>query len=93
MASRALPTYRRAAVDCALTVVTGLICVALLSAAALVPAPPGLLPVIVAVCVGVPMVAAWRSSVSLAALRAGREVRKLRRELDQLPEIRHPLGL
>jgi hypothetical protein len=108
MTSKPFPTYRRAAINCLLTLLTGLICAGLLTAAALVPAPPVLLPFIVGVCVAVPMLAAWEASVSVAVLRNrgrsgapggspgrldGGAVRRLRRQLDQLPEIRHPLGL
>jgi hypothetical protein len=103
MVSGAPPSYRKAVFDCALTLLTGLVCAGLLTAAALVPAPSGLLPFIIAVSVAVPMVSAWRSSASLgvlgrrlfgAASRSNAEaVRELRRQLDRLPEVRHPLGL
>jgi hypothetical protein len=103
MVSGTAPTYRKAVLDCALTLLTGLICAGLLTAAALVPAPSGLLPFIIAVCVALPMVSAWRSSISLAVLGrrlsggAGRSnaraVRELRQQLDRLPEVHHPLGL
>jgi hypothetical protein len=96
-----LPTYRQAIVTCTLTVVTALVCAGLLSAAALVPAPPVVLPLVVGVCVGLPMLATWWSSSSLAVLRHGRPGKRLderalgelRRELDRLPEVGHPLGL
>jgi hypothetical protein len=43
------------------------------------------------------MVAAWELSFVIGALQhaahAGRAVAGLRRELDALPETRHPLGL
>jgi hypothetical protein len=80
---------------------TALACAGLLSAAALVPAPPVMLPAIVTVCVVVPMVAACESTSALAVLRHrwsrrrrhARAVGKLRRELERLPETGHPLDL
>jgi hypothetical protein len=78
----------------------------LLVAAALVPAPPVVLPLIVLVCLAAPMHAAWRLCESLRppdAPPAGgtaspsphtadqRALVELRRFLDQLPETRHPL--
>jgi hypothetical protein len=100
MTSRPLPTYRQAIVTCLFTALTGLVCAGLLSAAALVPAPPPVLPFVIAVCVAYPMLAALRSSSSLAVLRQRRPRRRLderalaelRRDLDRLPEIGHPLG-
>jgi hypothetical protein len=80
---------------------------ALLVAAALVPAPPVVLPLIALVCLAAPMHAAWRLCESLRALEAQpagrlpalppdqgsdqRALVELRRFLDQLPETRHPL--
>jgi hypothetical protein len=107
MTSRPLPSHWQAILRCALTALTAVVCACLLGAAALVPAPPAVLPFIIAACVGCPMLAAWESSLSVAVLRrtssnaddasAGlldsRAVRRLRRELAQLPETRHPLGL
>jgi hypothetical protein len=81
-------------VTCAFTVLTVLTCAALMAAAALVPAPPAALPLLIAVCIGCPMFAAWQSASSLAVLRYRPDERaliELRRELDQLPETAHPL--
>jgi hypothetical protein len=80
---------------------------ALLVAAALVPAPPVVLPLIVLVGLAAPMHAAWRlcevlrapdavpvvDSSAPAPHRASdqRALVELRRFLDQLPETRHPL--
>jgi hypothetical protein len=80
---------------------------ALLVAAALVPAPPVVLPLIVLVCLAAPMHAAWRLCESLSVHRAQpaapfaappsyrlsdqRALVELRRFLDQIPETRHPL--
>lgn len=103
MVSGAPPSSREAVRDCALTLLTGIVCAGLLTAAVLVPAPTGVLPFIIAVAVALPMASAWRSSASLAVLARGlsgaasrsnaEAVRELRRQLDRLPEVRHPLGL
>jgi hypothetical protein len=101
MIRRPLPTYRQAIGTCVLTVLTALICAGLLGAAALVPAPPVVLPFVIGLCVVYPMLAAWRSSPALAVLRQRwprrkldeRALGELRRELDRLPEVGHPLGL
>ena len=70
---------------------------ALFTAAALVPAPPAVLPLVLAVCIGGPMLGAWelRSTVTRRRRRPldSRAVAQLRRHLDQLPETQHPLGL
>jgi hypothetical protein len=99
MTSQPLPSYRQAIATCVFTGLTGLVCAGLLSAAALVPAPTPMLPFIVAVCVGYPMLAALQSSSSLTVLRQRwprrqrdrRALLELRRELDRLPETGHPL--
>jgi hypothetical protein len=99
MIARPLPTYRQAIVTCAFTALSALACAVLMGAAALVPAPREVLPFVIVVCVGYPMLAAWRSSSSVAVLRHclprrtldERALGELRRQLDRLPEIRHPL--
>jgi hypothetical protein len=68
--------------------VTVVMCTGLLCAAVLVPAPPGALPAIAAVCIGGPLLVAWQAR----PLEAG-ALARLRRELDRLPETRHPLDL
>jgi hypothetical protein len=87
---------------CAFVAVTVLMGVGLLCAAALVPAPPAVLPLLVVVCVGCPMAAACELSGAIACLRRGaggagaldsRALEALRRQLDALPETQHPLGL
>jgi hypothetical protein len=94
-----IPTRRRAILVCAFVALTASMCAALLSAAALVPAPPTILPFLVVVCIGCPMVAACELPRAIADLRATRrsldprELETLRRELDSLPETQHPLGL
>jgi hypothetical protein len=69
-----------------------------MAAAALVPAPAAVLPFIVATCICLPMIAAWEAAPSIALIQDGRRTRRLvisqlRRELDELPETHHPLGL
>jgi hypothetical protein len=107
--STALPTRRRAVLLCAFAGLTALMCAGLLSAAALVPAPPAILPFLVLVCIGGPMVAACELPAAIAGLRQphdggrrrssrgpgldARALETLRRQLDQLPETQHPLGL
>jgi hypothetical protein len=47
------------------------------------------------VCVGCPMFATWELPIARASLRAQRGRRALatlRKSLDQLPEVEHPLG-
>jgi O-antigen/teichoic acid export membrane protein len=77
--------------------VTLLVSMAVCAAAILTPAPPAAVPLVVIVCVGCPLFAAWQVPVALAALRARRSGRHalsmLRRSLDELPETEHPLGL
>ena len=96
MTSRPTPTRGQAILVCVFAALTALICAALLVAAALIPAPPAVLPFVVAVCIPAPMVAAWdlRPSVTvLCARRADRErlLAEMRRYLDALPETGHPL--
>lgn len=79
---------------CAFGVLTVLVCVGLFTAAALVPAPPAVLPIVALVCIGGPMVAAWELRGALSTLRhGGGEIAAMRRQLEQLPETPHPLGL
>jgi hypothetical protein len=81
---------------CALAVVTS---GALFTAAALVPAPPAVLPLVLAVCIGGPMLAAWELRSTTAMRRRAPNapdpdaVARLRRQLEALPETQHPLGL
>ena len=99
MIARPLPTNRQAITTCAFTLLSALICAGLMSAAALVPAPTQVLPFVIAVSIGYPMLAAWRSSSSFAVLRHRlprrrldeRALGRLRHELARIPETRHPL--
>lgn len=100
---RLFPTRRRALVMCAMTAFTALMCGGVLAAAALVPAPPAVLPLVIVVCLGCPMLAAVELSLAIPVLRGrgsklsraseSHALRELRRHLDRLPETRHPLGL
>jgi uncharacterized membrane protein YbhN (UPF0104 family) len=95
------PTRRQALVVCAFVAFTAFVCAALLSAAALAPAPTPVLPLVVVVCIGCPMAAAYELPAAIAGLRRGRrrrpldlgEVDRLRRQLEALPETHHPLDL
>ncbi len=79
---------------------TVLISVAICALAVLMPAPAPAVPLVVAICVGCPLFAVWDAPVALRAFRTERAGRTaahaletLRRSLDQLPEVEHPLGL
>lgn len=85
---------------CVFVAATALVCAGLLAAAALVPAPPVVLPFIALVCIGSSMVAGHELPVAIAGLRRTlpraldhEALDALRRQLDQLPETPHPLGL
>jgi hypothetical protein len=102
MPARPPSTRGSALLRLAFVAVTALMGAGLLCAAALVPAPPAVLPLLVVVCIGSPMVAACELPGAIAGLRRGpgrvrarelRELERLRRELDALPETQHPLGL
>jgi hypothetical protein len=101
MRTRALPSRRRALLRFAFVALTAVMCAALLSAAALVPAPPAVLPLLVIVGIGCPMAAACELPGAIAGLRRPRHrpaldggaLDTLRRQLDALPETQHPLGL
>jgi hypothetical protein len=83
----------------AFAVVTVLTCAALLGAAALVPAPPAVLPIVAAVCIGGPLLVGWDLRAKLGTLRRTPQpldasaLTSLRQHLDSLPETPHPLGL
>ena len=71
---------------------TALACAGLLTAAILVPAPAAVLVLIVALSIGLPMLATWDlSRVTAASPRL--DPVEMRRQLDRLPETQHPLGL
>src|SRR4051794_20674532 len=104
MRSLPRPSRTEARLICAFVVLTVLVCTGLFAAAVLVPAPPAVLPLVAAVCIAGPMVAAWELRGARGALpRAdedgaepppldSRAVAALRQHLEQLPETNHPLG-
>ena len=63
---------------------------ALVVAAALVPAPPAVLPLVVLVSIGTPVAGTFELASAMAEVDAPRA--QLRRELDLLPETPHPHG-
>jgi hypothetical protein len=94
-----LPTRRQAYATCVIAALTLAGCAALIVAAVLAPAPPMVLPLVAAVCIGCPIGVAWSLPLALAVLRHSRperldsrSLRALRRTLDRLPETDHPLG-
>jgi hypothetical protein len=100
MISRPVESRREAILTCLFATFTALACAGLLTAAALVPAPPVVLPFLVTVCIATPMGAALELPAAIACLRAAhrgslddRALDVLRRQLDHLPETRHPLDL
>ena len=98
MSSRFLFTRREAIAACVFAAVAALCSAALCAAAVLMHPPAVVIPRVVLVCVGSPVYGTWQLPHAIAALRAGRgesrrrAVASLRRSLDLLPEIEHPLG-
>ncbi len=96
MLGRETHSRRRALLICLTSLLTGLVCAGLLSVAVLARAPAAALPFIATVCVGAPVFAAWELPWAVGVLRGARgtaAVDDLRRQLAQLPETQHPLGL
>lgn len=96
----ALPMTRRQAwLVCAGALVTALVCCALTAAAALAHPPAGVIPLLAACCVGMPIFGAWQVPAAVAVLHtpvrgdASAELAEFRRGLAELPEVEHPLGL
>ena len=91
----------RARLVCLSAAAMALACAGLIVTAVLVPPPAAIAPFLALVCIGCPMAAACELPAAIAALRRSRRpsargaraLRTLRRELDALPEARHPLGL
>jgi len=83
-------TRTQACADCWLAGVVVAAAVGLLLAAALAPAPPAVLPLVVLTGVGMPMVVAYRLPPAVSSLRAHRRLTAMRRDLAQLPETAHP---
>lgn len=77
-----------------LTIVT---CAALCAVAIVGRAPDDVVPLIVAICIGCPVLAALQVPGALATHRArrhaARELARMRRSLAKLPDAEHPLGL
>jgi hypothetical protein len=85
-------TRRQALIACLHAVIVALVCGGLVIAAALVPAPPAVVPVVAVASVAMPMFAAIELPSALSTLREHRRAAvALRRTLDSLPETRHPL--
>jgi hypothetical protein len=78
----------------AVAVIT-LVCAGLLAAAALAPAPPPVLPLLIVACLACPMLAVFELGTTLSDLRRRehRAIEELRSQLRRLPETQHPLGL
>ena len=84
-------TWTQACVDCCLGALVVAAAVGLLLAAALAPAPTDVLPLVVLVGVGMPMVVAYQLPPAVTSLRAHRRLATaVRRDLAQLPETAHP---
>ena len=99
MSIRLLEMHRRALLTCLLGGMSALTSAALLVAAAELSAPPVALAFTVLTCVAFPMAAAYELRAAIDGLRdrglvilPRRELARLRRELDRLPETHHPLG-
>jgi hypothetical protein len=87
-----LLTRRQAILRIAFAALVALACAGLVGAAALVPAPPGVLPLVAIVSVGGPMAVTLELQAGIRALqRRRRALAMLRRHLAQLPETTHPL--
>jgi hypothetical protein len=84
-------THRQAVLHVVFVGVVALACAALISAAALVPAPHAVLPLVVLVGIGAPMAFAAELPRAVTVLRRHRAVSTMRRHLARLPEVPHPL--
>jgi hypothetical protein len=77
-------------------VMTSITSAVLLTAAILTPAPEVVVPLVVIVAIGCPVLASWQIPPVVATLRAKRfatrALSQLHRGLAQLPETEHPLG-
>jgi hypothetical protein len=83
---------RQAIARIAFAALVVLACAGLVSAAALVPAPPLVLPLIAIVSIGGPMTVTPELQAGIAALRRQHDaMATLRRSLAELPETAHPL--
>jgi len=78
----------------AFALATAMVCGGLAAAAALVPAPPGVIPMVAVICVTMPMLAGWQLPPLPHLLRRRRRravVAQFQRQLEALPEAPHPL--
>jgi hypothetical protein len=77
----------------AMTIVTSAM---LIGAAILAPAPEAVVPFVIIIAIGCPILASWQVPQVVAMLRAKRfatrALSQLHRGLAQLPETEHPLG-
>ena len=88
------PSLHQARLACAFGAATAVACGALLGAAALVPAPPLILAVVIVLCLGGAMGAGFELARGVTSLRAAHRAHaELRGALAALPETQHPLGL
>ena len=75
---------------------TTLTCSALCAGAIVGHAPEVAVPLIVAICIGCPMLASWHVPGTVVVLRrrrrAARALAQMRRGLAELPDAEHPLG-
>jgi|SRR5437588_9342377 len=97
LAAPRLPSRRQAASACIIALLSAACSGGLLAAALLLHPPAAIVPLLVIVCVGCPVFGTWELPPAIAALRARRvghrrAIAMLRRTLDQLPEVEHPLG-
>ena len=91
-----MPAVGRPHLVLLLAIATVVASVTLCAAAILARAPSAVVPLIALICAGCPIFASWEVPVAIASLRARRgqrAVAMLRKGLDQLPEVEHPLGL
>ena len=87
-------TRRQALFNLALIAAALVACAGMLTLAALAPAPPLAQPLIVLVCVGFTAVMAGQAPESLRVVRdSNAAVERMLHQLEQLPEVEHPLGL
>jgi hypothetical protein len=91
-------TRREATAACVFAAIAALCSASLFAAAVLMHPPAVVIPLLVIVCVGSPVYGTWRLPDAIEVLRAERgdshrrAITSLRRSLDRLPEVEHPLG-
>lgn len=88
-------TRIQAAFICAAGFMSAVACAVICAAAIMVPAPTAVVPVVACCCVALPILMCWRVPAAVQLLRRtpqAHAVARLRRYLDELPEVEHPLG-